>query len=334
LKIRTAGEYLKYIFGNSSSRAAAAWEICIIFAFFALLLSPVSALASADISYIQSGVSAAAAGMGGAYVTMTDGSDAMHYNPACLYGLKDVEISASSAKSDFGQSYDGFSYSFLNGYKKRAYGGITYIKDDAGEIEGRDAAGNFTKNFGDRAQLLGYAIGNTNEYLKKHGLSYGFMAKYLTHKIADADAGGYGIDAGILKQEPDGRRFGLAVKNIAGKMKWTKTKANPSESLDRIFSAGYSIRCAGNGRLAAEITKDPSGRGKKVTASFGFEKNVSGKTKIRLGLNDGKMCYGAGFLLNRSKIDYAFAGNDYDDIHRISATFYIDDERPRGRGKR
>ncbi len=334
MKIRTVGEYLKNIIFNSFSGAAAAWKICIIFAFFSQLFSPVSALASADISYIQSGASAAAAGMGGAYVTMTDGSDAMHYNPACLYGLKDVEISASSAKSDFGQSYDGFGYSFLNGYKKRAYGGITYIKDDAGEIEGRDAAGNFTRTFGDRAQLFGYAVGNTNEYLKKHGLSYGFMAKYLTHKIADAEAGGYGVDAGILKREPDGRRFGLAVKNIAGKMKWSGTKGNPSESLDRIICAGYSIECAGNGRLAAEITRDPSGRGKKVTASFGFEKKVSAKTKVRLGLNDGKMCYGAGFLLNRSKIDYAFAGNDYDDIHRISATFYLDDERPRGRGKR
>lgn len=334
MKIRTAGEYLQTIFCGSASRAAAAWRICIIFAFFSQLLSPISVLASADISYIQSGVSAAAAGMGGAYVTMTDGSDAMHYNPACLYGLKDVEISASSAKSDFGQSYDGFSYSFLNGYKKRAYGGITYIKDDAGEIEGRDAAGNFTKNFGDRAQLFGYATGSTNEYLKKRGLSYGYMAKYLTHKIAAAEAGGYGIDAGILKQYPDGRRFGLAVKNIAGKMKWSGTKTNPSESLDTILAAGYSIRCAGNGRLAAEIKRDAAGRGKKVTASFGFEKKVSAKTKVRLGLNDGKMCYGAGFLLNRSKIDYAFAGNDYDDIHRISATFYLDDEKPSGRGKR
>ena len=156
----------------------------------------------------------------------------------------------------------------------------------------------------------------------------------VTSVIADAQAGGYGIDAGILKQDTDGRRFGLAVKNIAGKMKWSGTKGNPSESLDTILAAGYSIRCAGNGRLAAEVKRDAAGRGKKVIASFGFEKKVSAKTKVRLGLNAGKMCYGAGFLLNRSKIDYAFAGNDYDDIHRISATFYLDDERPRGRGKR
>jgi len=48
---------------------------------------------------------------------------------------------------------------------------------------------------------------------------------------------------------------------------------------------------------------------------------------VRLGLSDGNMSYGAGFLLNQSKVDYAFVRTDYDDIHRIGATFYLDDDR-------
>jgi len=292
----------------------------------ALLNAPEKALASADISYIQSNASAAAAGMGGAYSTATEDSGAMHYNPACLYGLRQVEIAASSSKGDFGQKYDSFNYAFLNGYKKRAYGGVTYIKDEIGGIEGRDKSGNFTKMFSDKAQLFGYSMGSTNNYLKKSGISYGFTAKYLSHEILNSEASGFGLDVGLLKEEKDGRRFGLAVKNIAGSVKWKGGLTNPSERLDRILSAGFSLKCLKNGRLAAEITSAPSSA-KKVITSFGFEKSVSAKARVRLGLSDGNMSYGAGFLLNQSKVDYAFVRTDYDDIHRIGATFYLDDDR-------
>jgi|GEM_PF-6324825 len=292
---------------------------------FILFISYKNSFAASDIGGIQKGVSAAAAGLFGAYSTFNDNSGAMYYNPACLYGLKKVEIMASSSKSGFDQKFDALSYTFLNGVKKRAYGGISYIKDEIGSIEGRDNSGNYTGMFSDKSEMFGYAVGNSNRYLDGIGVSYGVMAKYITRKIYNVTARGYGLDLGILKSDKFGGRFSIAVKNAIGSLKWHGTKTDPNESLSKIYSAGYSFGCLKDARVSAEISRE-SGGNKNETA-VGFEKHLSESAIGRIGFSGGDLSYGLGFNLNQSRVDYAFSRNEFDDIHKITAIFYLDDER-------
>ena len=279
---------------------------------------------SPDISYIQRDISAAAVGMGNAYSTITEDSYSMHYNPAALYGLKKVEVGGSSSRDDFDRKIDSFNYTFLNGYKKRAYGGLTYIKDEISGIEGRDINGNLTGTFTDKAEIIGYGIGNTNNYLKSQGISYGFLAKYLKRGIMSASASGYGLDLGLLKEEKNGQRFALTVRNAVGEIKWSGTKTNPKETLGRDMSLGYSTKIMNDGRAAFELINDSTQRDKWVTA-FGVEKQVSDTAVLRAGCYDGQMAYGAGFLMKQTKIDYAYTKRNSDDLHKFSAIFYFNE---------
>lgn len=282
-------------------------------------------LASAPgISYIQRDVSAAALGMGTAYSTSLDDSMVMHYNPAALYWLKKVEISASSSKDDFDRSNDCLNYTFAQGPKRKAYGGLSYVRDEVGGIEGRDNFGNLTGIFSDRQQIFAYGLGNSNRSLQKEGISYGVLAKALSHKVMGATGSGYGLDLGLMKNGKSGQRASLVVRNALGNFGWSGAGATRSEKPGRDMTVGYSLKCTKDGRLAAELMRDSSQDGKIVTL-VGFEKKVSKMAVVRCGSRDGQLSYGLGFNLNQSRIDYAYAKNRDSDIQKVSGVFYFDD---------
>ncbi|HNY10689.1 MAG TPA: hypothetical protein PKK26_03765 [Candidatus Wallbacteria bacterium] len=298
--------------------------IFMIISVVSLVSGPGNALAAApDISYIQQNFSAAALGMGGAFSTFSSDSTAMFYNPAALARLKTSEIMATSSRSDFDQSADSFNFSMPHGKKKRAFGGLAYMKDEISGIEGRDNFGNLTGTFSDKEQIIGYGLGSTNEFLKKKGIYYGFFAKHMSHSVMGATGSGLSIDLGALREFKNGQNASVVLRNAVGSLKWSNTKSSASENFARVLSLGYSAACTQNGRLAAELAIDDSAD-KTVTPSIGFEKKISDKTVVRTGINDGRMAYGMGFSLKQSRIDYAFSKGAASDLHKISAVFYTD----------
>lgn len=204
--------------------------ILFCFLFLPCALFPAPCLMAAESSaaqFLKLGFGARALGMGESFVAIADDISAIYYNPAGLvaYESEDREISISHSWhiQDMGLSQIG--------YKNGSFGGLlTYFS--AGDIEGRDDAGNLTSDFTARdiSFLGGYGfdIG---------GFFAGISVKYISQKIRTSHANAAAVDFGLLYLFDDlPLAIGASVCNIGTKVKFE----SKSYSLPLIYRFGIA----------------------------------------------------------------------------------------------
>lgn len=161
--------------------------------------------------FLKIGVGARAAAMGDAFTTIVDDSTSLYWNPAGLVKMKERRLLAT-----YNMWFAGISQGYLSlGYplsRGIIAGGINYI--NMGDFEGRDEFGELTKPFS--AFALNYHLGFADRAGKN--LVWGVSAGAVQDTIAGDTKITYAANLGLLFQSSESLSFGLALRNIGGKL--------------------------------------------------------------------------------------------------------------------
>ncbi len=183
----------------------------------ALLLLPVFASSQESATFLKIGVGARALGMGGAYTAVADDVSAVAWNPAGLSAIASREFGFMHA-----ETLGSTRYQFL-GYAQPTRVGTLAAglrRLGQGAIEGRDSMGRPNGSFvaHDTSIDLAYGLRLSERFRMGTGI------RYVTSRIAEASANGYGIDLGGLYRAgrwgPGDVQLGIAVQNIGPGMKF------------------------------------------------------------------------------------------------------------------
>lgn len=268
--------------------------------------------------FLQIGVGADAAGMGGAYSTVARGASAVFWNPARIVTSAATEISLShfmwyqEIKLEHGAAAIMISPSAALGAS------VTFL--DYGTIDAYDINGNAM------AQVSSYDMqaGLSLSLLLNERLSVGVTAKYVGEKLADLTASTFAGDLGLSYQST---RWSLSVAavNISSGMKFETTK----EKLPTAVRVGVAVSPFATGLLTSmELEKRMYG---DVVMRNGLELSIRDQYYLRGGINyypqntDRKLgtgfSVGAGVRFGAAGLDYAFTPSDSyvsDDLHRFT----------------
>ena len=183
------------------------------------------------LAFMAIGVDAASMARGDASVASTTGSFATYWNPAALAVGDANEVGISHHIWIDGVKTYALAGRFNTG---RTSGlGLFITGTASGEIEQRDQPGPPSGTF--EAQYINFGL--------SYGLTigpvrFGASAKYITERIFDDSASGYGVDAGLHSTLFNGGLNVAAVIQNIGKMNELRSKAS---ELPRTFRAGLQF---------------------------------------------------------------------------------------------
>ena len=265
--------------------------------------------------FLRMGTSARAVAMGSSFTAEVDKSFAAYHNPASLIHLK--------------ESHAGFSNHFLMLDRQlmtvnismplppSAAIGVSWIGAGVDKIDGRNIAGQHTKNLStsENAYMLSFA------QTMLPWLSVGLNVKILRHQLPvntmDLTGKGVGMDFGIFIRTKAGVNYGIMVQDLNSRYQW-KT--------DKIFERGkvyieqfptlYRIGSTFN-YSSTYITADAGValNGSNVVgyiARFGIEYKYLEHYYLRGGFGNGRVGVGVGldwslFKDMDSRLDYSFS---------------------------
>ena len=273
-------------------------------------------------SFLQIGLGARAAGMGGAYTSVAGGATAAYWNPASLGTIEEggeVILGHYAWYQDITVEQGAVAYR-MNDQLTSALS-ITFL--DYGRIEGFDADGNATGDL----SAYDLAIAVSAGYEANEKASFGLTGKIVNQKLDDINAATFALDLGVHYQ---GDRYALAgvLTNLGGKMKFGPIE----EDLPTSARLGGSLFLL-NDRLSSSLDLEKGFQGGTVVRQ-GVEFNHNQQYFLRAGYNfypgeDNRqfstgMTFGAGLRLNQIAFDYAFTLKERyaaDNLHRFSLIF-------------
>lgn len=230
----------------------------------------------------QREVGARSSAFGNAFVGLADDVWAIHYNPAGLAGLSNLQLSAFYSPQPFGISdisLTAFSAVIPTGYgvvgaSVRKYGFELYR-----ELSGSTAYSNIIK-----------------------GIYLGINLNYHTVSIKNyGSTGTIGIDFGILIPLIDNLRWGVSMKNIN-----SPTIGRSKEKLPQSITSGFAYLPFDKLNLMFDFQKETSFA---PSARFGFEYWAVDAIALRGGFCNEPASYSSGIGIRYSffSIDYALS---------------------------
>ncbi len=278
-------------------------------------------------NFLKIPVGARETSLGGAFTAVADNADAVFYNPAGLGLLGVPELSYA-----FNNYLPGVSQQWLAGAYPAGRGtlglGVNYLSVKS--FESYDSADNRTGSVSayDLALHLGYggALETDLEFLPS--LRYGAAVKYISEKLDNSKASGYGVDAGLLLLTPVKElRFGLGLENLAAsRLDFIRGGAKPPFK----FKTGMSYRLGAPGKAIASLFSldyNFPEDGPRYLAA-GIESTVYGALALRAGytsfgeLSNG-VSFGLGFGLpvrggREIRLDYSYGATyDLGNVHKF-----------------
>ncbi|PKK84564.1 MAG: hypothetical protein CVT49_03030 [candidate division Zixibacteria bacterium HGW-Zixibacteria-1] len=274
---------------------------------------------SAAADFLNIGVSARAAALGGAYTSVTNDATAAYWNPAGLMTLE----GAQAAFSHFAW-YQDINYEYLAvayPVSERWTLGTSASYLSYGSIDGYNA---FDEPTGEVASTYDMAAGISAAYLVKDNFSLGLTAKYIVVSLAGLSGSALAADIGA-RYEMDRFTFGLAAVNLGQKIKFDEV----SEKLPAAVRVGFSVRPYGSSLLASLEMNTPFYG--DIAIKNGYEYCFQEKYFVRTGYafipsQDGRefgqsLSFGVGALLGPAHFDYTFSPSENstsESIHRFS----------------
>jgi hypothetical protein len=179
-------------------------------------VSNVSKRGTSAAPFLSISQGARAAGMGSAFVAVSDDPSALFWNPAGI-----AKITGGSALIERTNWFAGINYNYLAAtYNLGNYGalGISFIASDIGDmnvttIQEPEGTGE-TFKVSDVALSIAYAINLTDNF------SIGFNPKFIQQTIWRMSATAFAIDLGVQYITPfDGIVLAMSISNFGTKMK-------------------------------------------------------------------------------------------------------------------
>ncbi len=270
-------------------------------------------------AFLDIGVGARAAGMGGAYTALADDANAVYWNPAGLARMEKREASASHAQLGASTRHDFLTYAHPAPQGTFA-GAITYLSQ--GSIEGRDGLGRPTGSFNASDAAVTGAYGRKTE-LADLGLS----VKYLRSHIGSTEAQGAAVDLGA-RRELEGLGagkvvLGAALRNLGPELTYDRER----NDLPLRLALGAAYRLPQGHAVAAEFQNGPRGAGSE--GAVGGEFKALDGVFLRLGYaikgaaSGGSaakgLTLGLGLKRGQFSLDYgAQAAGELGNTHRFS----------------
>lgn len=287
-----------------------------------LVCAAQSGWAAETAAFLDIGVGARAAGMGGAYTALADDANAVYWNPAGLARLEKRE--ASTGHAELGQStrHDFLAYAHPSPQGTFA-GAITYLGQ--GSIDGRDSQGRPTGSLNASDAAVAGAYGRKTELA-----DFGLSVKYLRSHIGSSEAQGAAMDLGA-RRELEGPRagklaLGVALRNLGPGLKYDRER----NDLPLRLALGAAYRLPAGHAVAVELQNGPRGAGSE--GAVGWEFRAMEGVFLRLGYASKAaasggagfdaargLTFGLGLRKDRFSLDYgAQAAGELGSTHRFS----------------
>ncbi|MDF1543904.1 MAG: PorV/PorQ family protein [bacterium] len=301
--------------------------LTLVLALFVLILSGTGDILAASAGgqtaadFLQIGLGARSAGMGGAFTAVAEGASAAFWNPARLGSVEAGEVLLGHYAWYQDVTVDHGAVAYRLNEELTSAVSVTFL--DYGRIEGFDALGNSTGDLTAYDLAASVSVG----YEANDEISLGFTGKLVNQKLDDISASTIAFDMGI---HYDAGRYSLAgvLANIGGKMNFDPIE----EDLPMTMRLGGSMFLLSNSvRSSMDFEKVFNGG---TVVRQGVEYNRNQQYFVRAGYNfypeDGDrpfstgLTFGAGMRLNQIEFDYAFTLKERyaaDELHRFSLAF-------------
>jgi len=281
-----------------------------------LLLLPVAGWAGASaqtaFDFLFLDANARPAALAGAYSTLSDGADALSYNPAGLAFADGYEATFMDNEYLEGVTQQAAGFSAPRGW------GLHLNRIGYGELQRTtlsqpDGAGTFEGG----AWVLGGGLAKRMH--PRVGLGAG--VKLIRETLDEVRAQGWALDLGLLADLPK-TRLALTVRNLGDPVRYESV----SEALPWSGHAGISRELGLFGQrqiLAVEVSQE---RGESPTAAVGIEMTAAGKMTLRAGWSSRAdagpgAAAGIGWRFGGHSVDYAFVPlGELGSAHRFSFT--------------
>jgi hypothetical protein len=271
------------------------------------------------LAFLKIGVGARAAAMGEAYVAVAQDPTATYWNPAGIANTPDDELHATHHEwiSDVRYEY----LAAVHGLKGQAFGAHAALLH-MGELQGRDAAGNFTESF----HAYDFSAGATYARRLTEAIEVGATGKVLYSKIADNSATGFAGDLGLRYRTPlRGLTAAGTVTNLGTPMKFV----DDDFTLPAAARVGvaYRTRRVLDGLLLAGDLRFPNDSAAKghVGVEVWPHKMFALRGGAKLGYDEEVGTVGFGIEYQAWAFDYAFVpfsdSSQLGDTHRISVSW-------------
>jgi hypothetical protein len=283
-------------------------------------LAPGSGLAAdpgdTGLAFLKIGVGARAAAMGEAYVAVAQDPTAMYWNPAGISNAPDLAFHASHNEwiSDVRYEYIGA----VQGMRGHALG-VHVALLHMGELEGRDASGQFTESF----RAYDFAAGVSYGRRLTRTLEVGVTGKLLHEKIQDYSATGFASDLGVRYRTPvRGLTLAATLTNLGPDMTFEQD-AFTLPSAGRIGAAYRSLSLLSGFILASDLRfpNDSDVKG-HVGAELWVHEAIALRGGAKLNYDEEAGTLGFGVKFREYEFDYAFVPfsetSELGDTHRIS----------------
>ncbi len=281
-------------------------------------------------AFLQLSVQARAAGMGGAFVGLSDDASAPLSNPAGSFQTRTRTVVATHRKMTLDRRLNWVGFSLP--VRDEASVGFNWINVSVGELYERDDRGELGQEISDYQNAVSF---NFSRRMAEQIL-VGLNIKYIQHNLANLSAYGVGFDFGILVLPVNKLKLGFAAQNVGMKYTWAsggywkKFDELGTSSKDQFpvnFKVGgswaeFENRLLGSVEVEKNAHLDPEF---KIGAEYRFVEAVAG----RLGLDNGSPTFGIGIRHTFNDfnfgLDYAYlsgeAGLDADHIVSIECSF-------------
>jgi len=275
--------------------------------------------ASADFLHIGQG--ARAAGFGGAFTAISDGSTATYWNPAGLSELENAEVTLGHFAwlQDITVEQAAFGLPISDGLVLGT--AVTYV--NYGTIEGYDVAGAPTSELSAYDLALGISLG----YRFAENWSGGVTAKVVNQRLDVYSATAFAADLG-LKYHGESYAVAAVITNFGSNLKFDQI----GEKLPTAARLGLAVSPF-DGAVVTSLDLEKRFQGDLVLRQ-GIQFGFSDRYYLRTGYDylpaqNGRslataFSVGAGLSLGFADIDYAFTPNDKssgEDLHRFSLVF-------------
>ncbi|MGH7491245.1 MAG: PorV/PorQ family protein [bacterium] len=264
-------------------------------------------------AFMRQGIGARAGSLGDAYVAAATGPEAIYWNPAALAVDPSLQFALTQRRYAFDRN---FSFAGLSlPVSGRSAVGLSWTGFGTSGLEARtgntqtpdvlfnDDENAFAATFGHRLSSWLYA---------------GVAAKFISQKLSDRSATGYGAGVSFLFKPLSRVAFGLALQDLFASFKWD---ANQAERLPSTMMLGMSWQVTPQALLTLDyhhagpenlFSRDWWRRNGRVRA--GTELRTLRSLPLRLGYSQNSFNAGAGFEVPISAsmlvLDYQYGVQD------------------------
>ncbi len=296
-------------------------------------------------NFLKIGLGARAAGMGGAYVAVSDDIYSIYWNPAGLAELDNREVTFmhNTHFQDITQQFVGYAQpidgerekglEYLNRGKMGVIGfSLNYLGIE--DIEGYNADGESIGDLKtyDLAGILSYAKKMKYDESRGRMLSIGSNLKFIHQRLDSEKSTSYAIDLGCKYSMNIGKKglsndrlsLGIGVNNLGTKVKFDKDEGDLP--LNTKIGVAYMSIIEGQPLIVAIDGNIPNDNGSY--SSIGSEYWIIDMLGLRVGYtskeDSGKgLRMGIGIKVGVFRLDYAFVPyEELGDTHRINLTIH------------